>query len=252
MSAQTRPSTCPSCAGEVERAAIRCRHCGYPLVGEEWLGRVRAYARMPPPERLRWMQSLPAEQGRRFREIWRVLGHAEGAAITSRSLDGTSRDASQLSRYDAAFFVGLLGVVFLILGCFAPALHLPIVGSINLFRNGQGDGVLVLVIAGGSVLFLLRRWFPGVAASGLAAGALLAFTYYNVTTRLSTITGDLDRELAGNPFRGVADALVAGIEIQWGWALLLVGVLLHLVAAFLAPRQSKSGTGVCSALRSHL
>lgn len=246
MPEQRESITCPSCAEVVERAAIRCRHCGYALVSEEWLGRVRAYAQMAPPERLRWMQSLPAEQGRRFREIWRVLGPAEEQGRTIRSPSEGTRDTGEDSRYDSAFFVGLIGIVFLILGCFAPALRLPIIGTVNLFRNGEGDGVLILVIAGGSVLFLLRRWFPGVALSGLAAGCLLAFTYYNVTTNLSTITGDLDRELAGNPFRGVADALVAGIEIQWGWALLLVGVLLHLVAASLASRQSKTARRVGS------
>ena len=33
------------------------------------------------------------------------------------------------------------------IGVFLPLLSMPIVGSINYFQNGRGDGVIVLVLA---------------------------------------------------------------------------------------------------------
>jgi hypothetical protein len=44
----------------------------------------------------------------------------------------------------------------------------------------------------------------------------------NITRALA----GLERELAGNPFRGLANA-----QMQWGWALLIIGAILLLAAA---------------------
>lgn len=66
--------TCPSCAEEIRAEAIRCRHCGHMLIEEEWLGHARSYARMTPQRRLEWIRSLTPEQGRRFRQVWKVFG----------------------------------------------------------------------------------------------------------------------------------------------------------------------------------
>ena len=43
--------------------------------------------------------------------------------------------------------LGLAGSVVLFIGVFIPIVTLPIVGSMNYFHNGQGDGVLVLFLA---------------------------------------------------------------------------------------------------------
>ena len=53
--------------------------------------------------------------------------------------------------------LGLIGSVALILGVFAPILSLPIVGSVNYFSNGSGDGTIVLLVALISLLLTLRR-----------------------------------------------------------------------------------------------
>jgi hypothetical protein len=39
-------------------------------------------------------------------------------------------------------------------------------------------------------------------------------------------------ELADNPFRGIAEAMAGSVQLQWGWAVLVVGSVLLLVAAF--------------------
>lgn len=62
--------------------------------------------------------------------------------------------------------------------------------------------------------------------------ALLAFTFINLQTRLAAMKADMAAELAGNPFRGLAEAMAGSVQLQWGWAVLVVGSLVLLVAAF--------------------
>lgn len=35
---------------------------------------------------------------------------------------------------------------------------------------------------------------------------------------------DMELDLAGNPFRGLADITIQSVQLQWGWALLVVGL----------------------------
>jgi hypothetical protein len=43
--------------------------------------------------------------------------------------------------------LGILGSTLLFLGVFLPIVKLPVVGDLNYFANGRGDGVLVLGLA---------------------------------------------------------------------------------------------------------
>ena len=38
-------------------------------------------------------------------------------------------------------------------------------------------------------------------------------------------------DLKDNPFRGLADIAVQSIQLQWGWAVLVIGVVLLVAAA---------------------
>jgi hypothetical protein len=43
--------------------------------------------------------------------------------------------------------IALIGAAVLCLGVFSPIVTIPLVGSMNYFRNGTGDGVVVLLFA---------------------------------------------------------------------------------------------------------
>jgi hypothetical protein len=38
-------------------------------------------------------------------------------------------------------------------------------------------------------------------------------------------------DLKDNPFRGLADVAVQSIQLQWGWAVLVIGIVLLVAAA---------------------
>ena len=41
----------------------------------------------------------------------------------------------------------------------------------------------------------------------------------------------MEAELRGNPFRGLADMTLQSVQLQWGWALLIIGAVLIIASA---------------------
>lgn len=128
--------------------------------------------------------------------------------------------------------IGFAGVGALLIGCFAPLLHHPF-GSINYIANGQGDGIFLLVLSGVAAYFVLTEnyrylWIPTLLAVGLCT-----FTFINISSGLMQAGSAMSKELAGNPFRGIAGAMLASVGYGWGWILLLIGLACLLVTAFM-------------------
>jgi len=128
--------------------------------------------------------------------------------------------------------IGFAGVGALLIGCFTPLLRTPL-GSINYVAHGNGDGIFLLGIAGGAAYLLFtanyrRLWIP----AGLAVG-LCSFTFITISTSLMKMNGAISRELAGNPFRGLAEAAAATIGYGWAWVFLVIGLGCLAIAAFM-------------------
>ena len=52
--------------------------------------------------------------------------------------------------------LGLIGSITLFIGVFAPIVSIPLIGNANYFRNGQGDGTIVLILAVVSLILVLN------------------------------------------------------------------------------------------------
>jgi hypothetical protein len=48
----------------------------------------------------------------------------------------------------------------------------------------------------------------------------------------------METKLAGNPFRGIADVAMQSVQIQWGWAVLIVGAGFLIAAAMICDKRS--------------
>jgi hypothetical protein len=127
--------------------------------------------------------------------------------------------------------LGLTGSLILFIGVFTPIISLPIVGSLNYFQNGQGDGVIIIVLAIISLVLALTKKYGGLWLTGLASLALMTFTFINFQVRMSDAKAQMESQLSGNPFRGLADVAMQSIQIQWGWAVMIVGASLLIAAA---------------------
>jgi len=127
--------------------------------------------------------------------------------------------------------LGLIGSVILFLGVFAPIISVPIIGNINYFQNGKGDGVIIFALSGVSLVLTLTKKYKGLWFTGIASLGILGYTFINFHMKMGEMKEKMNVELAGNPFRGFADIAVQSVQFQWGWALLIVGATIILIAA---------------------
>lgn len=128
-----------------------------------------------------------------------------------------------------SMILGLAGCAVLFVGAFAPLVSLPILGSVNYFMNGHGDGVIVLALAGLSAVLCLLRWFRGLWLTGLGSVALVTFGFVGFQVSMQKMA-EAQRHDTG-AFAGLGAALQQSIQLQWGWALLAVGAVLLVAAA---------------------
>ena len=127
--------------------------------------------------------------------------------------------------------LAILGAVLLFVGVFLPIVSMPIVGSLNYFHNGQGDGTIVLVLAVISMILAITLRFRGLWVTGLCSVGLLLFALVNFLIRMSQLREQMQTDLADNPFKGLADVAMNSVQLQWGWAVLMLGGVLIVVAA---------------------
>lgn len=137
--------------------------------------------------------------------------------------------------------VALIGAALLFVGAFMPIVSAPIIGSLNYFQNGRGDGVIIVVLAVATAALALTDRTRHVLWTGLAAMAMLLYTFVRFQSVVADLRSKMDEELAGNPFRGLAEAAMGSVQLQWGWAVLLLGAGLTAYAGWQA--RQKPGTG---------
>lgn len=127
--------------------------------------------------------------------------------------------------------LGLMGSIVLFIGVFTPIVSVPIIGNINYFRNGEGDGTIVLILAVISLILVLAKKYNGLWFTGTGSLVVMLFTFVNFQTKMSQAKADMKLDLADNPFRDLADIAMQSVQLQWGWALLIVGSALIIASA---------------------
>lgn len=135
--------------------------------------------------------------------------------------------------------LGLAGSVLLIIGVFTPIVSLPFIGSMNYFRNGQGDGTIVLGIAVVSLILVLLKkykvlWLPGFASLGI-----MLFTFIRLQTGMARIKSDMQTQLKGNPFAGLGEIAMQSVQVQWGWIVLVIGACFLIASATVQDQEEE-------------
>jgi hypothetical protein len=136
--------------------------------------------------------------------------------------------------------LGVSGSAVLALGAFVPIVSLPIVGSINYFNNGQGDGIFIVLIALVAAALSFFGHYKFLWILGAASLVLLLITFTRFIQVVNDAKSELTDSLIGNPFAGLAEGLMASVQLQWGWMLLFLGSI-AIVAASFVPRINGDG-----------
>lgn len=132
---------------------------------------------------------------------------------------------------DSGQVFGIIGSAILFIGVFMPIISVPVIGSLNYFQNGHGDGTIILVLAIVSMVCVLIKKYRALWFTGISIIGLLIFTFINLQLHLNEAKTSIETELADNPFRGFADAAIQSVQLQWGWALLILGAIFVITCA---------------------
>jgi hypothetical protein len=134
--------------------------------------------------------------------------------------------------------LALIGAAILFIGVFTPIVSVPIMGNINYFMNGRGDGVVIVVLALAAGALALADKVRHVVWPGAVSLAMLALTFYMFEKRMGEMRANMENELADNPFRGIAEMATNSVQLQWGWAVLVLGSALLIYAGLAARKQA--------------
>ena len=86
-------------------------------------------------------------------------------------------------------------------GVFAPLISLPIVGELNYFGNGKGDGVFVLIPAVTAFGLVAAHYVQGGVGHRDDQRRLIGYTFFQFVSRMSKVKGDSS---ASDPGRWLA------------------------------------------------
>src|SRR4051812_3786129 len=96
--------------------------------------------------------------------------------------------------------ISLLGSAILIVGVFLPIISVPLIGSINYFKNGEGEGTIVLVLGIISALLSALDLVGWLWITGLLGFGVTLYDFVNAISMLSQAKGQLHQILSGNIF----------------------------------------------------
>src|SRR5689334_158458 len=120
---------------------------------------------------------------------------------------------------------GVVGSAFLVVGVFLPVFSLPVVGNVNYIYKGRADGIIILTLLSASgILHVANRYRP-LWYTGLGTLAVLAFTFTRFKLRLSELREAVLAELPDNPIPELGHETLDKLQLQWGWAVLVLGAI---------------------------
>lgn len=128
--------------------------------------------------------------------------------------------------------IAIAGSLLLFVGVFSPIVQLPIVGTINIYNQGEGDGIFILIVAALATIFTFTKHFRFHVFAGSVVLVDVAIILYRFTSKLSQAKSQLNIDMADNPFRGFADMAMKSVQLQWGWTVLVIGAVLLISSAF--------------------
>lgn len=127
--------------------------------------------------------------------------------------------------------VGLTGSIVLFFGVFTPIVGLPFGQTLNYFRDGSGEGTIVLILALISLVLVLAKKYKGLWVTGIGSFGTILFTLIHIQSTISQFKSEMTSELPGNPFLGLANRMMQSIHLEWGWVFLILGAVLVIASA---------------------
>ena len=119
--------------------------------------------------------------------------------------------------------LAVTAAIVLVIGTFRPIVSFSFVGSVDYFRDGYGDGYILLIMAGLSLALAVTGRWKQVLVPALGSLAMILWTFLSVQDTMSQVRSGAVAALTGNPYEGLAPSVMQSIQWEWGWVLLFAG-----------------------------
>jgi hypothetical protein len=151
---------------------------------------------------------------------------------------------SSHSGFNKRQMAGFAGAALLLVGLFMPLVGVPFFTlnyySLSQFSSLAGLGFFLLLLCGiGAGVLAGTRRYSVLKWPGLGALLIIAYTFYAINSKLAEAKTEMVRNIAtmpeaqSSPFKGMGDAFMSMIQMQWGWGVLAAGAVLVIVASVL-------------------
>jgi hypothetical protein len=137
---------------------------------------------------------------------------------------------------DLIQLMGFGGIICLLIGLFSPIVSFGAI-SFTFFQQGSYEGILLLILAVVSAIFLAKQNFIWLWATATNAGLLVVLSFLGRLNAIQEAKSKLETEMAGNPFRGLADLAMQSVQLQWGWVFLIGGAVLLQTALLMRSKR---------------
>ncbi len=125
--------------------------------------------------------------------------------------------------------LGLIGAILLIVGSFAPIVKIPIADDLTYFQCSQNKEIAIWFCGIVSLVLVLLKKYGALIFTGLFSFGMISFTFFDLQSKVRRIHAQLNQCLEGNSF----NELMNYVQIEWGFALLVLGATLLVITAFL-------------------
>lgn len=155
-------------------------------------------------------------------------------------------------KLDLVQLMGFGGIICLLIGIFSPIVSFGAL-SVTFFQQGSYEGILLLILAVASAIFLAKQNFIWLWATATNAGLLVVLSFLGRLHVIQEAKSKLETEMAGDSLsRGFAYLAMQSVQLQWGWVFLIGGAVLLQAALLLRskrpPREAYIATLVVLAL----
>jgi hypothetical protein len=107
--------------------------------------------------------------------------------------------------------------------------------TIDYFRDGDGDGLFVLILAAVAAFLLYIKLFHWLRYAGIGAIIIMAITLFDYFNNKSQIREEYSSD-DSNFFSQVMSQMADNsVTLEWGWIILFVGASMLIYASYLTP-----------------
>lgn len=138
--------------------------------------------------------------------------------------------------------LGIVGSIMMIVGVFAPMIKIPIIGSMSFFDNNKLYGSVIAIVALLSLIIAFKNRYKLLWLTLAVILAVMGFTAWEAYKPMSSFKAKaskiLGQRLTDKIVDKVSDKAMDYVKVQWGLALLIVGLILLILSAVIPTSRS--------------